>query len=94
MYNDSIGKNDKEFADVFSRFVNGLMGSAVKTGKELANDHRYLVNQKFKVVIAFVEQLAENYQKGEYDARNEWACKLASEIIENLKEKKLYYTSF
>ena len=39
-----ISPNDKEFADVFSRFVNGKMGSAQLTGEELANDHRYLVN--------------------------------------------------
>lgn len=55
MYNDSISENDKQFADEFSRFVNGKMGSAAKTGKEWANDHRFLVNEKFKVVMAFME---------------------------------------
>lgn len=66
MYNDSISENDKQFADEFSRFVNGKMGSAAKTGKEWANDHRFLVNEKFKVVMAFMEQLAENYKQGCY----------------------------
>lgn len=50
-----ISDNDKLFADEFSRFVNGKMGSAAKTGREWANDHRFLVNEKFKVVMAFME---------------------------------------
>lgn len=40
-----ISEKDKEFTDVFSRFVNGKMGSAQLTGEEWANDHRYLVNE-------------------------------------------------
>lgn len=43
-----ISENDKQFADEFSRFVNGKMSSAKKTGIEFANDHRFLVNEKFK----------------------------------------------
>ena len=82
-----ISENDKQFADEFSRFVNGKMGSAAKTGKEWANDHRFLVNEKFKVVMAFMEQLAENYKQGCYDPRDEWACQLANEAIEHLREK-------
>lgn len=63
-----ISENDKQFADEFSRFVNGKMSSAMKTGIELAND-----------------------QKGYYDPRDEWACKLADETIKHLSEKELYY---
>lgn len=91
---NEISQSDKEFADVFSRFVNGKMSSASKTGRELANDHRYLVNQKLKVVMAFMEQLAEDYKDGYYDQRNEWACRLAAATIESLKEKELYYPTF
>lgn len=72
--NDMINERDKEFANEFSRFVNGKMCSASKVGAEFANDHRFLVNEKFKVMMAFMEQLAVNYQKGYYDLRNEWAC--------------------
>lgn len=94
MYNNSeISENDKMFADEFSRFVNGKMANPVKTGHELANDHRYLVNQKFKVMMAFTEQLADNYKKGRYDDRDEWACKLAYFTIENLREIGAYYSS-
>ena len=57
-----ISEKDKEFTDVFSRFVNGKMGSAQLTGEEWANDHRYLVNEKFKVVMAFIDKLAYCYE--------------------------------
>lgn len=49
-----MSDNDLEFAKTFSRFVNGAMFSAMKTGAELANDHRYLVNEKFKVMMGFM----------------------------------------
>lgn len=75
--NNMINERDKEFANDFSRFVNGKMCSASKVGAEFANDHRFLVNEKFKVMMAFMEQLSINYQKGYYDLRNEWACTLA-----------------
>jgi len=86
-----ISENDKQFADEFSRFVNGKMSSAKKTGIELANDHRFLVQEKFKVAMYFIEQLADNYKKDYYDPRNEWACKLANATIEHLKEQELYF---
>jgi len=54
-----ISENDKQFADEFSRFVNGKMSSAKKTGIELANDHRFLVQEKFKVAMYFIEHLKE-----------------------------------
>lgn len=89
----TINEKDKQFAEVFSRFVNGTMWSAKMTGRELANDQSYLVQEKFNVVMYFIEQLAANYKQGYYDPRNEWSCKLANAIIENLEEKKLYFSS-
>lgn len=91
MEDSIISENDKQFADEFSRFVNGKMRSAKKTGIELANDHRYLVQEKFKVAMYFIEQLADNFKKGYYDPRDEWACKLAAATIEHLSEKELYF---
>ena len=87
-----ISPNDKEFADVFSRFVNGKMGSAQLTGEELANDHRYLVNEKFKVAMAFIDKLAQCHEHGWYDPRDEWACTLAASIMAHLNETQLYYS--
>ena len=41
-------------------------------------------------MFSFMEQLAENWHKGRYDRRNEWACRLAAEAIDHLTENGLY----
>lgn len=82
----NLSEKEQAFVEGFSRFVNGQMGSAAKVGDALANDHRYLVNEKGKVVFAFLERLADDYQKGRYDQRNEWVCRLAAETIEQFVE--------
>ena len=89
--NNRLSENEKAFIECFSRFVNGQMGSAAKVGNALADDHRYLINEKGKVVFAFLERLANDYQKGRYDQRNEWVCRLAAETIEHLVENRMYY---
>ena len=45
----------------------------------------------FATGICFMEQLAENWHKGRYDQRNEWACRLAAEAIDHLAENDLYH---
>ena len=90
MDSKKLSEKEQTFVECFSRFVNGQMGSASKVGDALANDHRYLVNEKGKVVFAFLERLADDYQKGHYDQRDEWACRLAAETIEHLEEKRMY----
>ncbi len=89
----NINEKDKAFATEFSKFVNGRMCSAEKTGRELANDHRYLVNEKFKVVLEFIKELALCYENGRYDQRDEWACKLSAEVVNHLQEQKMIYVS-
>lgn len=90
-YNHQLTENDKHFADEFSDYVNGKMGSPRKIGKALADDHCYLVNEKAKMMFCFMEQLAENWHRGRYDERNEWACRLAAEAIDHLAENNLYH---
>lgn len=87
-----FNEKDRAFAEIFSQFVNGKMTSASQTGQLLANDHRYLVNEKFKVVVAFIEELAVCYHKRQYDQRNEWACHLAAEIMKCLSLNNLYFS--
>lgn len=65
-------------------------GFSPKVGNALADDHRYLINEKGKVVFAFLERLANDYQKGRYDQRDEWVCRLAAETIEHLEENGMY----
>lgn len=91
MQRNSLTEKDKAFAKRFSDFVNGEMCSAKETGRALADDHRYLVNEKAKVVFAFLAQLADDYRNGHYDERDAWACRLASEAIDRLAEKRLYF---
>ncbi len=86
-----LSENEQAFVECFSQFVNGQMGSAAKVGNALADDHRYLINEKGKVVFAFLERLANDYQKGRYDQRDEWVCRLAAEAIEHLVENRMYY---
>ena len=89
--NNRLLENEKAFVEFFSRFVNGQMCSASEVGNALADDHRYLINEKGKVVFAFLERLANDYQKGRYDQRNEWVCRLAAETIEHLEENGMYH---
>lgn len=91
MYQDYASERDAAFAREFERFVNGRMYSAESTGKEMAQSHRYLQQEMFKVCIAFIGQLAKNYQKGYFDERNEWASRLATETYEHLVIEGLIY---
>ena len=80
---------DNVFARQFSNFVNGKMCSQQETAKHMANDHRYLQQEMFKVFLAYAQILSHNYNNGFYDGRNEYSCKCANEIISALEEKKL-----
>lgn len=91
MYQDYVSEKDTAFAREFEKFVNGRMHSAEATGREMANAHRYLQQEMFKVCLAFIGQLAKNYQQGYYDERNEWASRLAAEAYEHLAKEELVY---
>ena len=47
--------------------------------------------EKAKIAFGFLETLAVNYEKGYYDERNEWACRLAWETISHLESMELYH---
>ena len=68
-----IGKK-KKFHNLIRTDMNNMVN---ERDKEFANDHRFLENEKFKVMMALMEQLAVNYQKVHYDPHNEWDCTLA-----------------
>ena len=88
-----LNEAEIKFVKEFSDFVNGRISSPKRVGDELANDHRYLVQEKFKVALGFLETLAMNWHKGYYDARNEWACALSAEMIDKLIAEDLYVPS-
>lgn len=91
MVQNYVSEKDTAFAREFEKFVNGRMHSAEATGREMANAHRYLQQEMFKVCLAFVGQLARNYRNGCYDERNEWASRLATEAYEHLVWEGLVY---
>lgn len=86
-----VSEKDIQFAKQFEDFVNGGMDSADEVGKQMANAHRYLQQEMFKVCIAYIKQLAYNGRDGRYDPRNEWSAKTANEIYKGLVEKDIIY---
>lgn len=78
--------NDELFARNFGNFVNGTMCSKRKVAEQMCREHRYLQNEMFKVCFEYIKLLAENYEKGYYDPRNEWACKTSKFIIDSCKK--------
>lgn len=77
--------NDDVFARQFGNFVNGKMCSYKKVGELMCREHRWLQNEMFKVFLAYVKKLAENYENGCFDGRNEYAAMTSSKIIEYFK---------
>ena len=72
-------KQGETVLDVFARnvsdFVNGRLGYKYKeVARLMANDHRYLQQEKFKVMLEYIRIMAENYENSFYDPRNEYAC--------------------
>ena len=76
---------DELFARNFSDFVNGSMIYSKAVADKMATDHRYLQQEMFKVCYEYIRNLSENYEKGFYDPRNEWACETANKMFNAIK---------
>lgn len=80
------GENeDNVFARQFSDFVNGKCISKQNTAELMANDHRYLQNEMFKICLEYIKRLADNFDKNRFDPRNQYACTAAKCMIDGLK---------
>lgn len=80
-----VGEDEHNvFAKQISNFVNGKCHDMEKTARLMANDHRYLVQEMFKLFIAFAKELSKDFFKGAYDPRNQWACSKSVEIMNKL----------
>lgn len=76
-YKDYESDLAKKMEDMFNTCGNSLPVNA----EYLANyAHRYLQNEIFIFFVHYVKELAEKCEKGLYDGRNEYACKLAKEL--------------
>lgn len=86
--------NDDVFARFFGNFVNGKCHSKKKVAERMSCEHRYLQNEMFEVCMAFIKKLAENYEKGYYDPRNQYAAQTSKKIIDYFKEIDYPYYPF
>lgn len=91
IFGEPISKEDEAFVKEFESFVNGRMSNPEKVGKGLSTMHRYLQQQAFKVVVAYMRQLALSFYAGRFDDRNEWAAKAAATAYDSLVENKIVY---
>lgn len=77
---------DENFGRKFEDFVNGRMCDPRKVADRMARAHRYLVQQMFSVCYEFIRILAEHFDKGLYDPRDEWACKTSKKMWEAIND--------
>lgn len=82
-------KNGTKASEI-SNIVNNTLFSPLETGVQLSTDHRYLVNEEFKMFLHMIGQLSRNYETGNYDARNDFACKCSKVMVQALEEADLY----
>ena len=80
-------KRTANFVKATKDFVNVFGVEKLETARGWASMHRYLVNSFFGVVVRFIGILAKNYADGNYDCRNEFACRLSKIMIDALKER-------
>lgn len=88
---EKLYEREVEFVETESRFINGGLSHTKEVAQAMAQDHRYLVQERFKLTLEYWKELAKNYRKGRYDPRNEWACKCASIAIDALIESGELY---
>lgn len=74
------------FVGQVETFINSTSIDYKNVARKMTQMHRYLINEWFKVILRFIGILAQNYEKHMYDDRNEYACRVSKQIIDNLKE--------
>ena len=86
-----------EVAEAISKLVNKMSGSrdiAKSLGKQMANDHRTLVQTKMLIILEFLKELNTCYETNRYDARNEASCKLANKMLDALSPEDIEYIPY
>ena len=67
---------------IISDFTNGRITSMNEVAESMGRQHRYLQGEMFTLVTAYIKVLAQAYDNKRYDARNEYACKKAKQIVD------------
>ena len=52
----------------------------------MCREHRYLQNEMFKVCLEYIKELANCYECGRFDPRNQYAAETSKKIIDYFKE--------
>ena len=81
-------------AKEISELINDCSYDSREVGCELSTDHRYLQSEFGKTAIQFLGCLAENYDRGYYDDRNEFVCKCAKIMMSALQDAGLWFEEF
>lgn len=77
-----VGESSDEcIGRVLEDFVNGRITSKEKVAERMARSHRYLQQELFSLFTYYTKNLSDAFEKGRYDARNEWSCKKANKIV-------------
>lgn len=72
----------EKLAEALENFINSADSDEIAMlATDIAHGHRTLVQRKFGLFLQFCKVLDSNYQRGNYDMRNEYACKTASQIM-------------
>jgi hypothetical protein len=58
-----------------------------KLGRLLAQAHPTTVQNTFRVMMGFVRALADDFEKGNYDARSEGVCRFAKAVVDRMGEE-------
>jgi hypothetical protein len=88
---NKLYEREVEFVETESSFINGKLSHVKEVAQAMAQDHRYLVQERFKLMLEYFKELAKAERKGRYDPRNEWACKCARIAIDALIESEELY---
>lgn len=80
-----MDNKEKELAGVITDAINGCF-SKKKFCEAMGREHRYLQYEFTEMCVWWFEKLAEMYEQGNYDGRNEHACELGKKITEFLNK--------
>lgn len=80
-------KRAAELAEAVANGINSMCFDYEAFCHRMSREHRALQQDFTTLCFKWLKTLSEMYKNGSYDARNEYACKMANKIVENFKEE-------
>lgn len=78
-------KKEKQLTETITDALNGNF-SKKEFCDAMSREHRYLQGEFTELCVWWFKKLAEMYEQGNYDGRNECACRAGKEITEFLNK--------